>query len=178
MVEQQLAHKRLDELQVNDIVAAARISRPTFYAHFDTKYSVVASEVAEMGAGVYALWAPLFESSGLIEPDVILECARATIAAWRERAALCIATTEGWHTSPEIHDAWNPVLLRFNSGLLDRLSRSGIEVPNPEGTAAALVAMFERCMYLTVAVPESSLYDQDEELAAVMARLWSLALTP
>ncbi len=84
----------------------------------------------------------------------------------------------GWHTSPEIHDAWNPVLLRFNSGLLDRLSRSGIEVPNPEGTAAALVAMFERCMYLTVAVPESSLYDQDEELAAVMARLWSLALTP
>lgn len=33
-----LGERRLDELQVNEIVERAGISRQTFYLHFDTKY--------------------------------------------------------------------------------------------------------------------------------------------
>ena len=175
-VEELLSRKRLDELQVNDIVAAARISRPTFYAHFDSKYSVVASQIESMGANVFQLWAPLFEADGPVPQEVIFECAQATIRSWRERSALCIATTEGWHSNAEIHAAWNPVLLRFGRALTKRIARSGIELRHPEATAAALVSMFERCMYLTIAVPESPLYNADEHLAEVMASIWGRVL--
>lgn len=176
VVDDLLSRKRLDELQVSDIAEAARISRPTFYAHFDTKYSVVASQIEEMGAGIFRLWAPLFDAEGPITEEVILGCAQATIRRWRERAPLCIATTEGWHTNREIHDAWNPVILSFNRALTERIARAGLEIRHPEATAAALVSMFERCMYLTVAVPDSPLYDADDELAQVMTQVWSCVL--
>lgn len=177
VVEELLSHKRLDELQVNDIVAAARISRPTFYAHFDTKYSVVAAQIRTMGAAIFDLWAPLFDGSGPIRHDIVLECARATIRSWRERPALCIAATEGWHSNAEIHEAWNPVILQFNSAATERIARANLTLAHPEATAAALVSMFERCMYSTVAVPDSPLFDADETLAEVMASIWTRILS-
>jgi AcrR family transcriptional regulator len=177
VVEELLSHKRLDELQVNDIVAAAMISRPTFYAHFDTKYSVVAVQIRTMGAAIFDLWAPLFDGSGPIRHDVVLGCARATISSWRERSALCIAATEGWHSNAEIHEAWNPVILQFNKAATERIARTDLALNHPEATAAALVSMFERCMYSTVAVPDSPLFDADETLAEVMAAIWTKILS-
>lgn len=174
-----LGERRLDELQVSEIVERAGISRQTFYLHFDTKYSVIAALISDMGEGILRVWHPLFVGEGLISRDLIHELGVETIARWREQAALFTATIEGWHSDTEIHDVWNAVLTRFAEELVPRLARhrgsEGLR-PDDDMLIAALISVFERSLYLAMSDPRSPLGRSDEDLAAMLAKLWTNAL--
>lgn len=171
-----LTERRLDDLTVNEIVERAEISRPTFYSHFETKYSVIAALVADMGESVFDAWRPFFDGEGPIDEVDLRRLAVITLGLWREQGALFTATVEGWHSDQEIHDVWNPVLERFAAALKRRLTRWRPLTPADDLMAAALVSAFERCVYLAVATPESPLGRSDEELAGVLAAIWVRSL--
>lgn len=175
-VRELLKLRRLDELTVQEIVDLAQISRPTFYSHFDTKYSVVATLVAEMGQSIYAQWLPFFSSAGPVDEAQLREASVITLRLWREQATLFSATVEGWHSDQEIHDAWNEVLDRFVSELTARVARYRPLEPGDDMTVTAMVSAFERCVYLAVATPDSPLGRSDEELAGVLATIWIRSL--
>lgn len=175
-VRELLTRRRLDELTVNEIVERAEISRPTFYAHFETKYSVVAALVEEMGATVYDHWKPVFAGSGPITEAELYDAGIDTLQQWRERGALFAATIEGWHTDQEIHDAWNVVLERFRVALTDRLARWRPLQPQDAMVVPAMIALFERSVYLAVSVPDSPLGTSDDQLARVLAKVWVTSL--
>lgn len=173
-----LATRRLDDLTVNEIVERAGLSRQTFYVHFDTKYSVIAALIADTGEGILDVWAPLFDGHGPIREEQVRELAAITIARWRERAALFTATIEGWHSDGEIHDVWNAVLERFAERFTARLRRhrSGTPRRNDEMLAGALMEAFQRCLYLGMSVPDSPFARSDDDLADMLAALWTRAL--
>lgn len=171
-----LAARRLDELTVQEIVERAQISRPTFYAHFETKYSVVAALVADMGETIFARWAPFFDEDGPIREETIRELGVVTLRGWRERATLFSATIEGWHSDHEIHDTWNAVLDRFVANLTTRVAKARPLRSDDDMVVTALINLFERCVYLAVATPDSPLGRSDEELADVLAMMWTRCL--
>lgn len=175
-----LAVRRLDEVTVQEIVERAQISRPTFYAHFETKYSVVAALIADMGQTIYGRWAAFFDEDGPISEEELRSIAVLTLADWREQATLFAATIEGWHSDQEIHDTWNEVLDRFAAALRKRVARVRQLEPEDDMVVPALISLFERCVYLAVATPDSPLGRSDEELASVLAMMWvrSLRLGP
>lgn len=175
-VQELLFTSRLDELMVNDIVERVGISRPTFYTYFDTKYSVVAAFIREMGRGVFDIWQPVFDGDGPFDEKQIHDAGIGTIQRWREKGALFIATVEGWHTNAEIHDAWNSVLEAFSDALTERIRRSPHPVVNDDLMAAALVSLFERCLYMALIMPDSPFGRSDEELAAMLAHVWTSSL--
>lgn len=169
--------RRLDELTVAGIVELAGISRPTFYASFDTKYSVVAALIEDVGDGVWELWQEFFDEDGPITEAPIHKAGIGTMRLWRSQAALFCATVEGWHSDGEIHDVWSAVLERFAAAMERRLHRSRAPRPSDDMLVASLVSAFERALYLAVATPESVFGRSDEELADVLTRIWVLALT-
>jgi AcrR family transcriptional regulator len=171
-----LSVRRLDELTVQEIVDRAQISRPTFYAHFETKYSVVAALIAEMGETIFERWAPFFAEDGPIREETLRELGVLTLRGWRERATLFSATIEGWHSDHEIHDTWNAVLDRFVANLTRRLAKVRPLQPDDDMVVTALINVFERCVYLAVATPDSPLGRSDEELAGVLAMMWMRSL--
>lgn len=175
-VRELLSERRLDELTVNEIVERAEISRPTFYSHFETKYSVVAAMVAEMGETVYDHWRDVFAGDGPLAEEAIHGVAMATLGRWREQGALFAATIEGWHSDQEIHDVWNDVLERFRVALTERLQRWRPLQPRDAMMVPAMISLFERCVYLAVSVPDSPLGTSDEQLADVLASVWVRSL--
>src|SRR5580700_10981909 len=57
--EQLLAEKPLDEITVFDVIAAAGVSRATFYLYFESKNAAVATLAEEVIERIYAeLWVP------------------------------------------------------------------------------------------------------------------------
>jgi AcrR family transcriptional regulator len=175
-VRELLKVRRLEELTVAEIVERAGISRPTFYASFDTKYSVVATLIEGMGEGIWEIWRPVFETDGPLGEDEIRPVALATIGRWREQGALFTATVEGWHHDPEIHEAWGGVLARFDEALTARIERLRAPRPSDDMLAAAMVSVFERTLYLAVSTPDGVLGRSDDELADVLASIWARSL--
>jgi AcrR family transcriptional regulator len=175
-VRELLTERRLDDLTVNEIVERAEISRPTFYAHFETKYSVVAALVEEMGETVYDEWRPVFAGDGPLSEADVYAAGVATLARWRERGAMFAATVEGWHTDQEIHDVWNVVLDRFCRALTERVARWRPLEPKDSMIVPAMVSLFERSVYLAVSVPDSPLGASDTQLAEVLASVWVRSL--
>lgn len=174
-----LGRRRVDDLQVNEIVKSAGISRQTFYLHFDTKYSVVAALIADMGEGILEVWDPLFASDGPISEQQLRELGVETISRWRAEAPLFTATIEGWHSDDEIHDVWTSVLDRFAERFTPRVARhrgaEGLR-PDDDMLIAALISVFERSLFLAISVPQSPLGRSDEDLAGMLAKLWVNAL--
>jgi AcrR family transcriptional regulator len=175
-VAELLKVRRVDELTVAEIVGRAGISRPTFYASFDTKYSVVAALIADVGDDIYDLWRAFFDADGPIQREPIYEAGIATMERWRAQGALFTATIEGWHTDPEIHAVWSAVLDRFSHALTERLHRAREPRSSDDILAASLVSAFERCVYLAVSTPDSVFARSDAELADVLADLWTRSL--
>ena len=147
--------------------------------HFETKYSVIASLIADTGEGILAVWSPLFDGEGPMEETQIRAVSAETIAHWRETATLFSATIEGWHTDAEIHDVWNDVLAQFAERLTERVRRhrGGKLRRDDDMLVHALMEAFQRCLYLGMSVPDSPFARSDRDMAAMLARLWIRALT-
>ncbi len=131
--------------RVDDISAAAGISRATFYRYFDGKDGVFDALVDLMSTEVIAA----AEHAGAVTPDA---AGRATLRTW---IAELIAITERWGTlvdeviRPRDKDAvarFRAVAMtaRFADILGERFTEGGVEGLNPSMAAIAMIAMTER----------------------------------
>jgi AcrR family transcriptional regulator len=167
---------RLDAVTVQEVVELAAVSRQTFYAHFETKYSVVAALVEEMGQVIYAEWASFLDGDGPLQEKELRQLGLVTLHRWREQATLFSATIEGWHSDQEIHDAWNEVLVQFAAALSARVHRVRKPKPGDDMLFPTLISLYERSVYLAVSAPDGPLGRSDNELAGVLAQIWLRSL--
>jgi AcrR family transcriptional regulator len=171
-----LKTRRLEEVTVAEIVELAQVSRQTFYSHFETKYSVVAALVEDMGETIFERWEHFFAEDGPIDEAELRELGLVTLGRWREQAALFAATIEGWHNDREIHDVWNAVLERFAAALAERLGHVREPHAGDDMLFPVLISLYERSVYLAVSAPGGPLGRSDEELAEVLAHIWLRSL--
>jgi hypothetical protein len=64
------------------------------------------------------------------------------------------------------------VLERFRVALTTRLQRWRPLTAQDAMAVPAMIAFFERCVYLAVSVPDSPLGKSDDELADLLAAVW------
>ncbi len=96
--ERLLANISLHELSVAQIIAAAGISRATFYFYFSSKFAVLGGLLARVGDEIFEVVQPFVQRHDSVQPQQALVASlAATAELWqRHRPALrAIATNTG-----------------------------------------------------------------------------------
>ena len=173
-----LGERRFDEIAVADILAAAEISRGSFYFYFESKHDVLAELVrAAVGEGHVAA-EPWLGHEGEDERYAamrhgIVQGAR----LWREQAPILRAIVENWRTDPKLTELWLQQMGGYTTATKDRIVHDGVpgEV-DPEALATALTWLGERLYYLAaIGVPP---FDDERTLVDVLTHIWTSSLYP
>lgn len=139
------SRKGFGESRVDDISAAAGISRATFYRYFDGKDDVFDALIDLMSSEVIGA----AEHAGAVTPD---KAGRETLRTWISEL---IAITERWSTL--VDEVIRPrdknavaryravgMTARFADILGERFTEGGVEGLEPSMAAIAMIAMTER----------------------------------
>ena len=116
------------ELTVAQIAREAKISRPTFYYHYNSKYAVIAAAIARMGDELLEPFTPLLEGT----EDDWVPLAAALAKQWSHHAPILKAAALHWHELPLLRDAWVNTTDRsidLIATVIDRQRAAGIARP-------------------------------------------------
>lgn len=170
----QLDERTFDSLSVAEIIAAAGVSRASFYFYFPSKQAALAELVRRaVGAGHEAAEPWL---SGAPDPRAAL---RHGIAAgadlWLANAGVLRAIVESWGSDPLLRELWLGQMATFTAATLERIADDpaleGVDVP---ALAASLTWLGERVYYL--AACGVAPFDDREVLVETLTHLWTRAL--
>lgn len=171
-MERLLLERRLDEISVSEVARTAGVSRGAFYMHFDSKFSVIAALV---DGDVQELWRPFIDGDGPTDAAVLRGVLQAMAEHWLERAAFLAAVIEGGHSDSEVDEVWGRVREDFGRAVAGRIRRADPAAADPEGLAAALVSMTERCVYERV-TGAGPLAESTTRLVDTLLVVWTGAL--
>jgi AcrR family transcriptional regulator len=177
-----LGERRFDEIAVADILAAAEISRGSFYFYFESKQDVLAELVRQaVGEGHVAARPWLGHEENQQYATVrhgISEGAR----LWREQAPVLRAIVENWRSDPKLTELWLQQMDGYTAATTARIDQDRTAGASPEGPvdahtlAATLTWLGERLYYLAAAgVPP---FDDEEALIDVLTHVWMATLYP
>jgi AcrR family transcriptional regulator len=177
-----LLHERtFDGLAVAEIIAAASVSRASFYFYFPSKQAALAELVRRaVGAGHEAAQPWLQDQASP------LEALRAGIDAgaelWLDNAAVLRAIVESWASDPQLRELWLAQMATFTKAAIARIEADrqadptaarldGVDVP---ALAASLTWAGERLYYLAACgIPP---FDDRAILVDTLTHLWVSAL--
>ena len=157
--------------RVDDIVKLAQTSHGTFYLYFSNKEELFRALAAEVTDEMQAL----AESLGPLEPGPVGEQSIrewiARFAALYERYGPVIrAWTEAEIGSHEFGRLGNDVMVRFTRVLTMRIAHAAPADLDPPIAAVALVAMFERLNYYSLAGQVRARRDEIVETLALVTQ--------
>jgi TetR/AcrR family transcriptional regulator, ethionamide resistance regulator len=168
-----LGQRRFDELSVADILAAAGVSRGTFYFYFAGKPEVLADLVRDAIRQGQEAARPWLARSG---PDEHYATVRHGISEgarlWRAQAPVLRAIVENWRGDPELTGLWLQMMGGFTAATAARIradSPGGLPV-DADALAGALTWLGERLYYLA-AIGVAPFDDQDV-LVSVLTHIW------
>jgi AcrR family transcriptional regulator len=165
------------ELSVAQIIKAAGISRGTFYFYFSSKYAVIAALLAQVMGEIYATVQPFVSRDESVRPGDALRASLVGGAElWGQHRAVLRATSEHWHSVPEIGELWEGVVEQFARGIaaeVDRERAAGIAPPGPDSTqlAKSLLWASEHCFYVAGRGTDPALPDE-RTAAEVLTAIW------
>ncbi|MGI5236788.1 TetR/AcrR family transcriptional regulator [Dactylosporangium sp. CA-139066] len=172
--------RTFESLSVAEIIAAAGVSRASFYFYFPGKPAALAELVRRaVGAGHEAAepWI-----AGERDPR---EALRAGIDAgaglWLANAGVLRAIVESWSADPQLRELWLAQMATFTEATLARIRAdpaasahlAGVDVP---ALAASLTWLGERLYYL--AACRVAPFDDRSVLVDTLTHLWVSALYP
>jgi AcrR family transcriptional regulator len=173
-----LADRPFGDLAVGDILAAAGVSRGTFYFYFDSKQDVLAELVRRAVAAGHEAATPWL--SGPEDPAAAL---RAGITAgaelWRASAPVLRAIVENWRTDARLEALWTEQMQTFTDATVAQINAdpqarerlAGQDIP---AIASALTWLGERLYYLAaVGTPP---FDDQDTLVSTLLHIWTTAL--
>ena len=173
--------RRFGELAVADILAAAQVSRASFYFYFEDKQDVLAELVrGAVSAGLEAA-RPWVEHADEVSPQASLRRGTAEAARlWQARAPVLRAMVENWNTNPTLRQLWIELMDRFTKVTIERIERdraAGVARPStlePRVLASALTWLGERLYYLAALdVPP---FDDEDQLVDVLTEFYSVMI--
>jgi AcrR family transcriptional regulator len=153
--ERLLRERRLSELSVADIIAAAGISRTSFYAYFGSKTAVVA-ECLRRVTGQVAVAVEPFLTEWEAGPEAAI---RASLERWVEvctvHGALMRTVSEEWPHDEQLRALWSEILAGFAAGTARVIRSARAEGQAPPGAdadalAACLMWGYERVLHLAL----------------------------
>jgi TetR/AcrR family transcriptional regulator, ethionamide resistance regulator len=181
-LRQLLLERTFDTLSVAEIIAAAGVSRASFYFYFPGKQAVLAELVRRAVDAGHEAAQPWVQAAA--SPR---ETLRAGIDAgaglWLANAAVLRAIVESWASDPQLRELWLAQMARFTDTAITRIEADrradpavaahleGVDVP---ALAAALTWTGERLYYLAASgVPP---FDNRAVLVETLTHLWVSAL--
>jgi AcrR family transcriptional regulator len=166
------------DLAVSDILAAAGVSRGTFYFYFDSKHDVLAELVRRAVAQGHAAAAPWLANPA--DPAAAL---RAGITAgaglWRSSAPVLRAIVENWRADPRLTALWLEQMQTFTDATVAQLSADPRVLPRLRGEdipalASALTWLGERLYYL--AATDTPPFNDQDTLVSTLLHIWTSTL--
>jgi TetR/AcrR family transcriptional regulator, ethionamide resistance regulator len=176
--ERLLADRRFDELPVSDILAAASVSRGSFYFYFEGKHAVLAELVRQAVSEGRAAARPWLAHAGDQHPGpAIREGTIAGAALWKDKAGILRAIVENWRSDEELAQLWTGLMRTFTDAAVDRVEqdrRDGIAPTTHADLAAvasALTWLNERVFYL--AAIGVAPFDDERCVVDVLTEIWT-----
>ncbi len=172
-----LASRSLDELTVTDVIAAAGISRPTFYGYFESKHAVVAELarvlVEDMTQSEWMQWLEHADTPTLEQMHTRW---RETITGWQAHDAVLRAAAQGWRSHNTVFSGWEQAFDTYTARVRDHIDRARAAGSAPPGgdsaaLAAALVWMSENAMFLSITRDGPTFTDPDT-VAGALTEVW------
>jgi AcrR family transcriptional regulator len=179
--ERLLEEVPLHDLSVAQIIAAAGISRATFYFYFSSKFAVVSGLLARVTDELFDVIRPFTERREDVPPrQALAESLSASVKLWGVHRAPLRAVHEHWNTTDELRELWLGVVTRFTEAIaeeIDRQRAAGLARPGVDSRrlAASMLWATQSCLYVAALGVDRHLPDEDAALAPLMA-LWSGAL--
>jgi AcrR family transcriptional regulator len=176
--ERLLAEMPLHDLSVAQIIAAAGISRATFYFYFSSKFAVVSGLFARVMDEIFTVVQPFTRREETIDPERALrESLSAAVSLWAAHRPALRAVHEHWNTTDELRTLWIKVVERFTeavAGEIDRERAAGLSHDGADSRqlAASLLWGTECVLYVAGLGVDPNLRDEASALAPLMA-LWS-----
>ncbi len=152
--EQLLQERPLCELHVADIIAAAGISRTSFYAYFSSKTAVIAEGLRRVMHDGPA--GDRFISGSMTDPETAVH---ASLDRWvklcTDHAALVRAVMEEWPHDERLRELWFEMLGAVSDGaarVIRSARRHGQAPPgaDADALAACLMWAYERVLHVTL----------------------------
>jgi AcrR family transcriptional regulator len=179
--ERLLAEVPLHDLSVAQIIAAAGISRATFYFYFSSKFAVVSGLLARVMEEIFEVVQPFTQRDEDVAPEEALkDSLSAAVALWASHRPALRAIHEHWNTTEDLRTLWTGVVERFTEAVgdeIDRERKAGLASTGVDSRqiAATLLWGTERCLYVAGLGVDRNLPDEASALAPLMA-LWTGAL--
>jgi AcrR family transcriptional regulator len=167
-----LAERRLDEIAVADILAAADISRGSFYFYFESKHDVLAALVRQAVDQGHTAARPWLRHG---DEDERYATVRHGISEgarlWRDQAPVLRAIVENWRSDPQLTELWLQQMEGYTAATTTRIEQDGSGAAvDPRALATALTWLGERLYYLAaIGVPP---FDDEEALVDVLTHIW------
>ena len=174
--EQLLRERPLHQISVADIIAAAGVSRTSFYAYFASKTAVIAACLREVMDQVMVAVRP-FHTQSDGDPEAAI---RVSLEQWVEvcktHGALLRTVSEEWPHDERIRELWFETMEMVTAGTARVLgaARACGEAPpgaDPRALAACLMWGYERVLHVALVGDAVGLRDPDaivEPLAQMM----------
>jgi TetR/AcrR family transcriptional regulator, ethionamide resistance regulator len=169
-----LGQHRFEQISVAGIIAAAGVSRASFYFYFPSKQAVLAELVrraVDEGQRAAQPW-----TGGEQDPvEALRSGVRAGAALWKENAGVLTAIVESWGTDEQLRELWLHQMQTFTDAAVARIEAdpdvlrhlNGLDV---HAVAASLTWLGERLYYLAAAnVPP---FDDQDILVDTLTNAW------
>ncbi|MGI5327899.1 TetR/AcrR family transcriptional regulator [Actinomadura nitritigenes] len=173
-----LREHRFDGLSVAGILAAAGVSRASFYFYFPSKQAVLGELVREAVAQGQQAARPWIDE----EQDPV-SALRAGVAdgarLWRDNAGVLMAIVESWGSDEDLRRLWLEQMGLFTEAATARIesdarARERLGSMDTRAVAASLTWLGERLYYLAAAgVPP---FDDEKVLIDVLTNAWTSTL--
>ncbi|HEX6388971.1 MAG TPA: TetR/AcrR family transcriptional regulator [Solirubrobacteraceae bacterium] len=179
--ERLLATVPAHELNVEQILAEAGVSRRTFYAYFASKYAVITRLLERVMEEMYAVIQP-FVARADDEPrkDALRHSLRAGWDVWAQHAVVLRAMHEHSHEVPELRAMWMDIIDRFAAAFsreIDRERAEGLAPPGADSAQLASILLWSsaQCAYVAGLGIDLRIADMDA-LFEPMLSVWLRAL--
>lgn len=153
--ERLLRDRPLHELSVGEIIAAAGVSRTSFYSHFDSKAAVIAHCLRRVLGEITLAFEPVHVTEG----DDLEDAIRSSLGRWvqicERHGALLRAVSEEWSADERLGELWVSMLGEVAAGTSRLVDGPLAGTSAGDGSDAAavsgcLVWGFERVLHVAL----------------------------
>jgi len=169
-----LGERTFAELSVAEILAAAGVSRGSFYFYFDSKHDVLAElvrrAVAEGMRGAEPWLARPPDKAAALRQGT-----RAGARQWRASASILRAIVENWQSEPRLRALWLEQMQSFTDATVAQIATDADAMAHLAGqdvtaVASGLTWLGERLYYL--AACGIAPFDDENTLVDTLVHIW------